>query len=107
MNKYKKLADDIIGGEEATDILQTEQEVKELGDRIQKQMEEFHEKLKKKGALKMDGLEYKVYKDGDKWCAVNQNFINLQVSLCGFGDNPVEALEQLIDKEVLEGTPEE
>lgn len=36
-----------------------------------------------------------VFKDGNKWCAVNDDFINLQESPHGFGNNPKEAVESL------------
>ena len=36
-----------------------------------------------------------VYMDGDKWCAVGPDFINLQESPAGFGTNPREAAADL------------
>lgn len=33
--------------------------------------------------------------DGNKWCATNPDFINLQVSPAGFGDTPEEAIADL------------
>lgn len=40
--------------------------------------------------------EYRIYLDGDKWCAVPPGFIDLQVSQSGFGVTPVDALERLM-----------
>ncbi len=39
--------------------------------------------------------EVRIYLDGDKWCAVRSDFINLQESLAGFGDTPSEARKEL------------
>lgn len=36
-----------------------------------------------------------VYMDGDMWCAVGPDFIDLQVSIAGFGKNPSEAVKNL------------
>ena len=36
-----------------------------------------------------------VYKDGDQWCAVKADFINLQESYAGFGDSPQTAFNEL------------
>lgn len=38
---------------------------------------------------------YKIFKDGDSWCAVGPGFIDLQESLAGFGDTKAEALAEL------------
>lgn len=38
----------------------------------------------------------KVYLDGDKWCAVHDNFVDLAVSPAGFGDTPQQAIADLI-----------
>lgn len=38
---------------------------------------------------------YRVYKDGDKWCATFEDFVNLQESPAGFGDEPWEAISDL------------
>ena len=46
------------------------------------------------------GIE--VYKDGDKWCAVYENFVNLQESVAGFGDSPLGAIDQLFNQQPLE-----
>lgn len=35
------------------------------------------------------------FKDGDKWCCVNADFVNLQESPAGFGDTFDEALSDL------------
>lgn len=40
--------------------------------------------------------DYRVYKDGDQWCAVGPDFIDLQQSPAGFADTPGEALEALM-----------
>lgn len=37
----------------------------------------------------------KVFADGDKWCAVYSDFVNVQESPCGFGDSPEEARRAL------------
>lgn len=42
---------------------------------------------------------YKIDMDGNAWCATGPGFQNLQESLAGFGDSPVEALEALIVEE--------
>ena len=34
-----------------------------------------------------------IFKDGDQWCAVGCDFVDLQQSNAGFGDTPVLALE--------------
>jgi hypothetical protein len=36
-----------------------------------------------------------VFKDGDAWCAVYDDFINLQESVAGFGNNPDDAVNNL------------
>jgi hypothetical protein len=52
--------------------------------------------------------EYKIFKEGDLWCAVNEEFTNIQESPAGFGLNPVVALEELLTQEVdMENTPYE
>lgn len=43
--------------------------------------------------------EYRVYMDGNQWCAVNQDFENIQESLCGFNKNPITALTLLRELE--------
>ena len=40
----------------------------------------------------------KTYKDGDQWCAVGSNFVNLQESTVGFGDTREDAIEQLVEE---------
>ena len=40
----------------------------------------------------------KTYKDGDQWCAVGSNFVNLQESPAGFGDAQEDAVEQLVNE---------
>jgi 3' exoribonuclease, RNase T-like len=39
---------------------------------------------------------YRVYRDGDQWCAVAENFTNLAESVSGFGNTPREAVQRLI-----------
>ena len=36
-----------------------------------------------------------LFEDGDQWCATFPDFINLQESLCGFGDKPGDAVAEL------------
>jgi hypothetical protein len=40
--------------------------------------------------------EYRIFKDGDQWCAVGRGFIDLQQSPAGFADTPAEAMNQLM-----------
>lgn len=40
--------------------------------------------------------EYRVFMDGDAWCATGLGFINLQESRAGFGPSPQEAVTALI-----------
>lgn len=49
-------------------------------------------------------MEYRVFKDGDAWCATGAGFVNLQESLAGFGDSPTAALSELVgySEEVVE-----
>lgn len=44
--------------------------------------------------------EYKVFKEKDLWCAINEEFLNIQESPVGFGLTPVVALEELITQEI-------
>lgn len=41
------------------------------------------------------GPETRVFKDGNAWCAVKPDFINLQESPAGFGETPEMAREEL------------
>lgn len=41
-------------------------------------------------------LNVQVFKDGDSWCAVYDDFINLQESPAGFGNNPDAAVKSLL-----------
>jgi hypothetical protein len=41
------------------------------------------------------GPTTRVFKDGDMWCAVKPDFINLQESVAGFGETPEKAREEL------------
>ena len=43
--------------------------------------------------------EYKVFKDGYLWCAVNEEFTNIQQCPCGFGLTPMIALGELVLQE--------
>lgn len=45
---------------------------------------------------------YRVFKDGNAWCATGEGFVNLQESKAGFGHTPLVALGELI---VEEGEP--
>lgn len=42
---------------------------------------------------------YELFKDGDAWCCVADEFTNLQECLAGFGQSPELALDDLIEKE--------
>lgn len=44
------------------------------------------------------GPASRVFKDGNKWCAVFSEFTNLQESKAGFGDTTEEARRELEDK---------
>jgi len=46
--------------------------------------------------------EYKIFMDGNLWCAVNEEFTNIQESPAGFGLTPIVALEELIMQEIEE-----
>jgi hypothetical protein len=46
-----------------------------------------------------------VFKDGDKFCAVENDFVNLQESPAGFGDTPEEALK-VLDAEIAKPAAE-
>ncbi len=37
----------------------------------------------------------RLYRDGNKWCAVGLHFRNLAIDLAGFGDTQVEAVSSL------------
>lgn len=39
---------------------------------------------------------YKIFLDGDSWCAVHSDFVDLQESTAAFGDTPEEALRKLL-----------
>jgi len=47
------------------------------------------------------GPTIRVFKDGDMFCAVRPEFINLQESLAGFGKTKKEAEKSLLDSEKL------
>jgi hypothetical protein len=42
------------------------------------------------------GPEFRVFKDGDKFCAVKRDFEDLVQSPAGFGDTPEEARQELV-----------
>jgi hypothetical protein len=48
---------------------------------------------------------YKIEKDGTAWSATNNDFTNLMESPAGFGDTPLQALQNLIDEMVAQGRP--
>jgi hypothetical protein len=39
---------------------------------------------------------YRIFLDGDMWCAVGPGFVNLQESPAGFGSTPILALRRLL-----------
>lgn len=43
--------------------------------------------------------EYRIYLDGDSWCAVTSDFVNIQESNAGFGETPMIALGELLAQE--------
>ena len=46
--------------------------------------------------------------DGESWCAHDENFIDLQESIAGFGDTPKEAVEDYLaqcKRSFIEGEP--
>lgn len=45
------------------------------------------------------GPASRVFKDGDQWCAVSPDFVNLQESSAGFGETPDEARLNLGERE--------
>ena len=48
-------------------------------------------------------VNIKTFKDGNSWCAVlEDSFVNIQESVCGFGDTKDEATENL-SKNILDG----
>lgn len=44
-----------------------------------------------------DIVEVRVFKDGLLWCAVTNDFTNLQESAAGFGLTPDFAVKELVD----------
>jgi len=44
--------------------------------------------------------EYKIFMDGDSWCATGDGFTNIQESLAGFAKTPDAALNELIKLEI-------
>ena len=50
--------------------------------------------------------DIKIYKDADgteTYWAIRADFVDMQTSLYGFGDNPEEALKMLLKKESKKG----
>lgn len=43
--------------------------------------------------------KYTIELDGNEWCATNSDFIDLVVSIAGFGKTPLLALKDLLDTE--------
>lgn len=54
--------------------------------------------------LKMDDLTYLIRRDGNAWFATRSDFVDLQESLAGFGDTPVEALRALMLEQMKEAS---
>ena len=50
------------------------------------------------------GPTSRCYRDGNQWCAVNDDFINLQESHAGFGDTKDEARAELAKLGVTNGS---
>jgi hypothetical protein len=46
-------------------------------------------------AVAVTASTMRTFQDGDKWCAVYPDFVNVQESPCGFGDTPEEARSAL------------
>lgn len=42
--------------------------------------------------LKRTNGELRAFKDGNSWCVVNKDFVDIQESQCGFGDTILDAL---------------
>jgi hypothetical protein len=45
---------------------------------------------------KNEEFEYTIFKEGDMWCAIDSNFINIQENKAGFGITPELALKDLL-----------
>lgn len=45
--------------------------------------------------IKHSDGQFRLFRDGDKWCATFADFINLQESHAGFGDTALEAFAEL------------
>ena len=39
--------------------------------------------------------QFRLFRDGDMWCATFYDFVNIQESQCGFGKTCLEALSEL------------
>jgi len=66
--------------------------------------------LKKKWRLLDDDAEnfakwcgVRIFMDGDQWCATLEDFINLQESPAGFGDDALHAFAELAKNSAAEG----
>jgi len=46
----------------------------------------------------MEKIKLEIYKNGDRWCAVFDDFEDLQANPAGFGDEPVSALVSLSEQ---------
>jgi hypothetical protein len=44
-------------------------------------------------------IQFNIFLDGNQWCAVRSDFVNLQESSVGFGDSPMAALRELFDND--------
>lgn len=48
-----------------------------------------------KQATANDQPVFRLFRDGDQWCATFHDFVNVQESQCGFGPTALEALAEL------------
>ena len=51
-----------------------------------------NEKLLERKRVATEEIEYRIFKDGDVWCATDSLFKNLAESNAGFGNTPQEAI---------------
>lgn len=49
----------------------------------------------------MSNNDFEYVMDGDQWYCRRPDFVNLQVSPCGFGYTQIEALEDLLRQEAV------
>jgi len=47
-------------------------------------------------------INLKIYPDGNKWCAVYHDHIDLHQSPAGFGDTVPEAVEDLLNQDITQ-----